>query len=155
MSTTARRLSPAFAALALLLAAPAPAPVPDPEPPAAIKALLDRQVADWNKGDLDGFVDGYWRSPEMVFQSGGDRNVGWEAMRDRYRTRYTGKGNAMGKLAFSGLEIVPLAADSAFARGRWGLVLPDGKTPGGLFTLILRKLPEGWRIVHDHTSSAP
>ena len=150
MSTTARRLSPIFAATALILAAPAP-----PEPVDAIRALLDRQVADWNKGDLEGFVDGYWRSPELVFQSGGDRNDGFDAMRDRYRRRYTGKGNAMGKLAFTGLEVVPLGPDSAFARGRWGLTMPDGKTPGGLFTLILRKLPEGWRIVHDHTSSAP
>lgn len=150
MSTTARRLSPLLAATALILAAPAP-----PEPVDAIRALLDRQVADWNKGDLEGFVDGYWRSPELVFQSGGDRNDGFDAMRDRYRRRYTGKGNAMGKLAFTGLEVVPLGPDSAFARGRWGLTMPDGKTPGGLFTLILRKLPEGWRIVHDHTSSAP
>ena len=60
----------------------------------------------------------------------------------------------MGRVAFSEVEIEPLGADSAFVRGRWGLTMPDGKKPGGLFTLIFRKLPEGWKIVHDHTSAA-
>jgi ketosteroid isomerase-like protein len=59
----------------------------------------------------------------------------------------------MGRLAFSGLEVVVLGPDAALARGRWQLLMSDGKRPGGLFTLILRKLPEGWRIIHDHTSS--
>ncbi len=119
---------------------------------AAIRAVLDRQVADWNKGDLDAFLEGYWRSPEVVFQSGGDRHIGFDAMRERYRKRYKAEGRAMGRLTFSDVEIRPLAPDSAFVRGRWKLDLPDGKRPGGLFTLVFRKLPEGWKIVHDHTS---
>ena len=121
---------------------------------AAIKAVLDGQERDWNKGDLDAFLEGYWNSPKVVFQSGGDRNVGFEAMRARYRKRYQAEGKAMGIVSFSETEIEPLGPDSAFVRGRWGLTMPDGKKPGGLFTLILRKLPEGWKIVHDHTSAA-
>ena len=119
----------------------------------AIRAVLDRQVIDWNKGDLDGFLKGYWNSPKVVFQSGGQRFDGWEAMRDRYRSRYQGTGRAMGHLEFIGLEIEILGPEAALARGRWRLTMPDGTKPGGLFTVIFRKLPEGWRIVHDHTSA--
>ena len=119
----------------------------------AVRAVLDRQVADWNKGDLDGFLAGYWNSPKVVFQSGGQRYDGWEAMRDRYRRRYQAEGRAMGRLAFSGLDVEPLGPEAVLARGRWQLTMPDGSTPGGLFTVIFRKLPEGWKIVHDHTSA--
>jgi beta-aspartyl-peptidase (threonine type) len=120
----------------------------------AIQAVLDKQEADWNKGDLDAFLEGYWRSPGVVFQSGGDRNVGFDAMRDRYRKRYQAEGKAMGQVAFSEVEIELLSPTSALVRGRWQLTMPDGKKPGGLYTLIFRKFPEGWKIVHDHTSSA-
>jgi ketosteroid isomerase-like protein len=95
-----------------------------------------------------------YTAPGIVFQSGGDRNVGFEAMRERYQKRYKADGKAMGHVVFSEVEILPLAADSAFVRGRWGLTMPDGKKPGGLFTLIFKKLPEGWKIIHDHTSIA-
>jgi ketosteroid isomerase-like protein len=119
----------------------------------AVRAVLDRQVADWNKGDLDGFLAGYWNSPKVVFQSGGQRYDGWEAMRERYRRSYQAEGRAMGRLAFSGLDIEPLGPEAVLARGRWQLTMPDGTTPGGLFTVIFRKFPEGWKIVHDHTSA--
>jgi ketosteroid isomerase-like protein len=133
-------------------AGPEPTPL---DPASEIKAMLDQQEKDWNAGNLDAFLTGYWDSPKVVFQSGGDRNVGFEAMRDRYRKRYQAEGRSMGRVTFSEVEIEPLAADAAFVRGRWGLIMPDGKTPGGLFTLIVRKLPgAGWKIVHDHTSSA-
>lgn len=120
----------------------------------AIRALLDAQVADWNRGDLDGFAASYWRSPELVFQSGGDRSLGWEAMRARYRKRYQAEGKAMGRLRFSELEVRPLGDDAGYAFGRWTLTMPDGSQPTGLFTVLVRRFPEGWRIVHDHTSLA-
>jgi beta-aspartyl-peptidase (threonine type) len=119
----------------------------------AVRGVLDRQVIDWNKGDLDGFLDGYWKSPKVVFQSGGQRFDGWDAMRERYRARYQGTGRAMGRLQFSALEIESLGPESALARGRWSLVMPDGTNPGGLFTVIFRKLRDDWKIVHDHTSA--
>src|SRR5262249_35080580 len=106
-----------------------------------------------NRGDLDGLLGGYWNSPGVVFQSGGQRIDGWEAMRERYRSRYQEEGRVMGRLAFSDLEIEPLGAEAAFARGRFRLTMPDGSKPTGLFTVIFRKLPEGWKIVHDHTSA--
>jgi beta-aspartyl-peptidase (threonine type) len=123
------------------------------DPICAVRVVLDRQVADWNRGDLDGFLAGYWNSPKVVFQSGGQRLDGWGAMRERYRRRYQAEGRAMGRLAFSGLDIEALGPEAVLARGRWQLTMPDGTAPGGLFTVIFRKLPEGWKIVHDHTSA--
>ena len=141
-------------AFATMLASLASGGQADREDPVhAVRAVLDRQVADWNKGDLDGFLAGYWNSPKVVFQSGGQRFDGWAAMRDRYRRRYQAEGRAMGRLAFSALDVEPLGPEAVLARGRWRLTMPDGATPGGLFTVIFRKLPEGWKIVHDHTSA--
>jgi uncharacterized protein (TIGR02246 family) len=139
-------------ALAALRIGPGPGRA-DVDEAVAVRRLLDAQVESWNRKDLDGFLDGYQHGPAVVFQSGADRFDGFEAMRSRYRKTYQAEGREMGRLEFSGLEVVMLGPDAALARGRWQLTLPDGKRPGGLFTLILRKLPEGWRIVHDHTSS--
>jgi beta-aspartyl-peptidase (threonine type) len=125
------------------------------DPITAIRGVLERQEADWNKGDLEAFLTGYWKSPRVVFQSGGDRHDGWDAMAERYRKRYKAEGKAMGKVAFSRLEIEPLGPEAALVRGAWRLTMPDGAQPGGLFTLIFRKFPDGWKIVHDHTSTAP
>jgi beta-aspartyl-peptidase (threonine type) len=118
-----------------------------------VKAVLNQQVADWNKGDLDGFLAGYWNSPKVVFMSGGNRFDGFAAMRDRYHRRYKAEGRSMGQLAFSGLELEPLGPEAVLGRGRFRLTMPDGAKPTGLFTLIVHKFPEGWRIVHDHTSA--
>jgi ketosteroid isomerase-like protein len=142
-----------LAMVALVNPAPALGQVDHADPVRAVHTVLDRQVADWNKGDLDAFLSGYWNSPKVVFQSGGQRHVGWSAMRERYRHRYQAEGKAMGRLEFSALEIEPLGPDSILARGDWRLTMPDGTKPGGLFTLILRRFPEGWKIIHDHTSA--
>jgi beta-aspartyl-peptidase (threonine type) len=118
-----------------------------------VRAVLNQQVVDWNKGDLDGFLTGYWKSPKVVFMSGGSRMDGFEAMRDRYRRRYKAEGKAMGQLAFSDLDVESLSPEAVLARGRFRLTMPDGTKPTGLFTLIVRKFPDGWKIVHDHTSA--
>jgi len=118
----------------------------------AIQKVLDDQVAAWNKGDLEGFMAGYWKSDDLTFFSGKDITKGWKATLERYRKRYQSEGKEMGKLAFRDLQIEVLGPDSAFVRGRWQLEMKKEKL-GGLFTLIFKKLPEGWRIVHDHTSS--
>ena len=97
---------------------------------------------------------GYWNSPELTFYSGGTVTTGWQPTLERYQKSYQAGGHEMGKLEFSELQVVTLAPDSAFVRGHWQLTMSDGKTPHGLFTLVFRKLPEGWRIIHDHTSAA-
>jgi beta-aspartyl-peptidase (threonine type) len=124
-------------------------------PPSAeseISSVIQQQVAAWNRHDLEGFMAGYWKSPELTFFSGATETKGWEPTLERYRQHYQANGAAMGKLEFSELVIEQLGPDAAFVRGQWHLAMPDGKQPHGLFTLVFRKLPEGWRIVHDHSS---
>jgi beta-aspartyl-peptidase (threonine type) len=124
------------------------APVP---PEVAVRAVLDAQVAAWNKGDLEGFMRGYWNSPELSFFSGGTRTRGWQATMDRYQKKYRAEGKEMGALTFSELEIDVLGPDSAVVRGRFRLKMSK-EEPTGLFTLLFRRFSDGWRIVHDHTS---
>ena len=119
-----------------------------------IDHVLHAQQDAWNRHDLDGFMAGYWNSPQLTFFSGATERDGWQATMDRYRAAYASPGHEMGKLEFSGLKIEVLGADSAFVRGAGQLTMPDGKMPHGLFTLVFRKFPEGWKIVHDHTSAA-
>jgi beta-aspartyl-peptidase (threonine type) len=120
----------------------------------AIRQVLDDQQTAWNKGDLEGFMAGYWKSDDLSFYSGGDKTKGWNATYERYKKKYQSDGNEMGTLAFSELDISVAGTDNAIVRGRWQLKMKDGKSMGGLYTLWVRKLPEGWRIVHDHTSKA-
>ena len=123
----------------------------DTEEP-AIHHLLRAQVDAWNRQDLEAFMGEYWRSPELSFFSGSTPTQGWQPTLDHYRQRYQGQGKEMGKLDFSELQVELLGSYGAFVRGHWHLVMKSGKEERGLFTLVLRKLPEGWRIVHDHTS---
>jgi beta-aspartyl-peptidase (threonine type) len=142
-----RRASALFAAL-LLCAGPARA---DDASEKAIREVLDAQVAAWNKGDLEGFMKGYWDSDRLTFFSGNERTAGWKATLERYRKKYKAEGKEMGKLRFRDLEVEALGPDAAVVKGRFELELGKEK-PTGLFTLIFKKLPDGWRIVHDHTS---
>ncbi|HET7207080.1 MAG TPA: nuclear transport factor 2 family protein [Terriglobales bacterium] len=118
----------------------------------SIRHVLEGQVQAWNRHNLEAFMNGYWNSPDLTFFSGGQVAQGWDQALARYRKRYQGEGHEMGKLNFSDLRIEPLGANAAFVRGAWHLTTSDGKNPHGLFTLIFRKFPEGWKIVHDHTS---
>ncbi len=131
----------------LLLALITPLAAQEP----AIQQVLQHQQAAWNHHDLRAFMSGYWNSPELTF-FGTKKTSGWQATLDRYRKTYQGEGHEMGALKFSDLKIEALAPNAAFVRGSWKLTLSDGKTPHGLFTLVLRQFPEGWKIVHDHTS---
>jgi len=117
-----------------------------------ISAVLKMQQDAWNRGDIDAFMNGYSRSDETLFVSGDDVTRGWQKVLDRYKKKYSDRAE-MGTLTFSNLEITPLSNDSAVALGSWKLNRANDQ-PHGRFTLIFRRLPEGWRIVHDHTSAA-
>jgi ketosteroid isomerase-like protein len=121
---------------------------------ADIEQVLHAQQEAWNRHDLDGFMAGYWKSRELTFFSAATERRGWDATMDRYKATYQSPGHEMGKLDFSAVKVEMLGTDAAFVRGAWQLTMPDGKTPRGLFTLVFRKFPEGWKIVHDHTSAA-
>ena len=118
----------------------------------AIQKVLDDQAAAWNKGDLEGFMAGYWKSDGLTCFSGKDVTRGWNATLERYKKRYQSEGKEMGKLTFSDLKIDVLGPDSAVVRGRFKLVTSK-ETPQGLFTLLFKKTADGWKIVHDHTSA--
>lgn len=117
-----------------------------------IKHLLVSQIDAWNSGNLQAFMAGYWRSPDLTFFSGITITKGWEPTLQRYQQRYQGEGKEMGQLEFQDLKIDLMGRRAAVVTGKWQLTLSDGKKPGGLFTLVFKRMPGGWRIVHDHTS---
>ena len=117
---------------------------------AEIRAVMKAQVAAWNRGDIDGFMEGYARSRATEFVSGDKLTRGWQTVRDRYQKKYDSR-EKMGVLTFSELKITPLGRDAAVVLGRWKLARKSDR-PHGIFTLLFRRTPAGWRIVHDHTS---
>jgi ketosteroid isomerase-like protein len=118
-----------------------------------IQSVLSAQQDAWNRGDIDAFMNGYARSVSTVFVSEDEVRRGWETVRDRYRVKYSDRAK-MGTLNFSDIEVTMLSPDAAVVLGGWRLKLGNDE-PHGRFTLIFKHLPEGWRIVHDHTSAAP
>jgi len=123
---------------------------PAPSAKAAVQAILDDQQAAWNRGDINAFMKGYWNSPDLTFAGTSGITRGWEPVMARYRKHYPDQA-AMGHLDFSDIEIRPLGADAALVLGRWHLKRADD-SPGGVFTLVFQRFPDGWRIIHDHTS---
>lgn len=116
-----------------------------------IQKVIRTQEEAWNRGDIEGFMNGYWRSEQTVFVSGDEVTRGWQKVLDRYKAKYSDRAK-MGTLTFSNLEINKLSDDSAIALGSWELTRANDR-PRGRFTLILRRFPEGWKIIHDHTST--
>jgi ketosteroid isomerase-like protein len=140
--------------LAILTHATEPAPPAAAASPTAraISALLADQAAAWNRGDLVAFMAVYAPTDDLRFASGGTVTYGWRATLERYQQHYPDK-KTMGTLAFTDLVITELAPDAALAFGRWQLTR-EKDAPHGLFTLTWKKTAAGWRIIHDHTSSA-
>jgi uncharacterized protein (TIGR02246 family) len=138
-------------ALVVIVACAAPQRHFAPPDRTAITAVLDAQVAAWNRGDLDAYMAGYARSEDLVFTSGGNVRRGWQTAFDHYKDKYAKDPAAMGHLVFEILSIQPVGADAAVVLGKWTLTQSpsDGH---GVFSVVLERLPEGWRIVHDHTS---
>lgn len=117
-----------------------------------IKETLQNQARAWNDGNIDRFMDDYWQSDGLRFASGGDINKGWDVTIARYKSRYPDKA-AMGKLAFTDLDVDLLSPSDALVFGRWRLTR-EKDSPNGLFTLHFKKMDGDWKIVSDHTSAA-
>ncbi|MGO9269708.1 MAG: YybH family protein [Terriglobia bacterium] len=120
-------------------------------PEAAIRAVLDAQVADWNRGDVDAFMTSYWKSESTEFVGANGVAKGWQAVLDRYRKAYPDR-QAMGTLTFSDLEVNVLCPTVALVTGHYHLQREKDQ-PSGVFTLVFRKFAEGWKIINDHTSA--
>jgi ketosteroid isomerase-like protein len=118
-----------------------------------IRDLLAAQADAWNRGDIDSFMNSYWKSDETAFVGATGVARGWKAVLERYHRAYPNR-QSMGHLTFSNLEVYEDCAGSAFVLGEYHL--QRGRDhPSGVFTLNLRKFPEGWRIVLDHTTAFP
>jgi L-asparaginase / beta-aspartyl-peptidase len=116
----------------------------------AIRAVLRDQQTAWNRGDVDAFLAGYWRSPELTFQGNTGLARGWDGVLARYKKNYPDKG-AMGELDFRELEFRFLGPDAALVLGHWHLKREKDDL-GGVFTLVWQRFLDGWKIIHDHTS---
>ncbi len=139
----------------LLLASELPRALPlqaaaDTSPREAITSVLARQQSAWNRGDVNAFMKGYWESPELTFAGTSGITRGWQPVLERYQKNYPDE-KAMGHLDFSDLEVRPLGKEAALVLGRWHLQRDTGEL-GGVFTLVFQRFPEGWKIIHDHTS---
>src|SRR4029077_3313463 len=119
---------------------------------ASIRAVLDAQSKAWNRGDLVGYMDGYDRSPDTEFVGGDTITRGWQTVLERYQKKYDSR-EKMGVLTYSDIEVNVLSKDAALVLGRWRLQRVNDQ-PHGTFSLLFRRKKAGWRIVHDHSSSA-
>jgi len=117
---------------------------------AVVKVLDDQRIA-WNNGDIEGFMQGYWKSDSLMFIGKTAPVYGWQKTLDRYKKTYPGKAG-MGQLTFAIIQVKVLDGNNAFVLGGWALKLENGKTPGGYFTLWFRKIDGEWKLVCDHTS---
>ena len=124
---------------------------PDERTKTHIKKLLVLQVGAWNEGDIDKFMETYWKSPQLTFSSGGQTTRGWQATLDRYKKRYHTR-DLMGNLRFDQIEVLLLSSDVALVLGQWHLTRKDD-TPHGNFSLVVRKINDNWQIIHDHSST--
>lgn len=121
----------------------------------AIKAVLDAQQSAWNRGDVDAFLVGYWHSNDLTFSGSSGVSRGWDGVLARYKKNYPDRA-AMGQLDFSELEFRFLGPDAALVLGKWHLKREEDSVTadtGGVFSLVWQRFPEGWKIVHDHTSA--
>jgi ketosteroid isomerase-like protein len=148
------RFAPLLVLAVLLSACGAPPSESDTDsnPEQEIRNVLDEQVAAWNDGSLADFMDGYWQSDSLRFASGGNIRTGWDETLAAYERGYPDRA-AMGTLAFGDLDIRVLSPEWAMVFGQWELEREQDR-PSGLFTLLMQRRAEGWRVVHDHTSSA-
>ena len=116
----------------------------------AIRSLLYKQQDAWNAGDIEGFMEYYWKSDSLCFMTQNGVTNGWQNTLDRYKRGYPDK-QSMGNLTFDLIRIDLLAPDAALVAGKW-LVDSATKSAQGYFNLLLRKKNGHWLIVLDHTS---
>ncbi|HET7461997.1 MAG TPA: nuclear transport factor 2 family protein [Longimicrobium sp.] len=153
------RYTPLRRASAVLLLATAaacatarPAPHPGGGDQQAIVAVLNESAEAWNRGDLDGFLLPYLNAPTTTYIA---RDVvrGVPAIRESYATSWFRGGRPAGELGYSGIEVRPLGRDFALVIGHWTVTNREThQARSGIFSLTFQRTPQGWRIIHDHSS---
>jgi beta-aspartyl-peptidase (threonine type) len=124
----------------------------EPADRAAISAVLDAELVTWNRGDLAGYMEAYAKTDALVFTAHGKVRRGWQKTYDQYRSRYADSA-AMGHLVYEDVSIDPVGADGAIVLGAW-ILTQSQHDARGIYSVVFERRPEGWRIVHDHTSVA-
>jgi len=117
-----------------------------------IEEILTKQTKAWNDGDLEKFMQTYWKSDKLTFSSGGKTTYGWQPTLDNYKNSYPTK-EKMGQLHFDGLEITTIESNSALVLGNWHLKINEDTLLDGNFSLVVKKLDDQWKIIHDHSSA--
>ena len=118
----------------------------------SVEKILVAQVQCWNNRDLEGFMQTYWKSPKLTFSAGGKTTRGWQSTLQRYKSKYPPE--KMGTLKFDNLEVSILSKDVALVLGNWQLSSKNNtESKQGNFSLVLKKMDQQWKIVHDHSSS--
>ena len=128
--------------------------LPLPDPTGEIVAALEASTAAWNRGDLAGFLEPYLDSPETTFVGSGGLLRGKEEIQARYQASYWENGAPEDVLRFENIEVRPLSNEHALAVGRYVLTERDAgpETASGIFSLVFTRTPDGWKIIHDHSS---
>ncbi len=116
-----------------------------------ILALLERQTNDWNTGNIDAFMEGYWKSDSLAFVGAKGPTYGWQNTLDNYKKRYPDRAT-MGTLKFDILRLQFIGKGVAMLIGKWHLTRPEKGDVGGHYTLVFRKIDNKWVIISDHTS---
>lgn len=121
---------------------------------AEIRAVLEEQVAAWNRGDIPGYMAGFWNSEETRYVSGATVVMGWRSTLERYQRRYD-TAEKRGVLSYSDYDIRVLSATHAFVFCTWHLERGEaaGGSVGGAVTKLFRNTAEGWKVVHNHVAS--
>jgi len=113
--------------------------------------ILKRQEGHWNNGNIEAFMEDYWKSPELKFIGKNGVTKGWDATKERYLRTYPDRAT-MGTLTFDIREVDFHSDQAAWVLGEWNLKRPEKGNIGGFFTLVFKKIDNRWVIVSDHTS---
>jgi ketosteroid isomerase-like protein len=154
MTRTLPRALPVVLLLACRPSDPVPAGGEDPALTSALTTQLARSAADWNRGDLDGFMGDYARDSATTFVEGGHVRHGWDFIRSRYAPRFA-PGAQRDSLRFEEIAARRLGESHAVVTARFVLFRDGQTTASGPFTLVMERRAQGWKILHDHTSSDP
>ena len=125
------------------------------DPQQEIGAMLQRSAADWNRGDLAGFMSDYAKDSLTSYMAGAHVQYGWQPLYDRYQKNYFAPGKSRDSLSFDELRVRALTLDLALATARYKLSRGDSVVASGPFTLVLQRQGDRWRILHDHSSPDP
>jgi ketosteroid isomerase-like protein len=117
---------------------------------AAVRTLLQEQTEAWNRGDLEGFMKGYWENDSLMFIGKSGVTYGWQNTLENYKKGYPDTA-AMGKLSFTLITVKRLSVQYFFVVGKWHLQRSIGDLQGH-YNLLLRKIKGRWVIVTDHSS---